>query len=361
MGRGGITAGVRSLDIPGDGHDHGLLVLTHPLVELDAEAGPLLNDTYGNAMNQNGAFSGTALPINDGGDTALWTAQNVIGTKLTASSSDRSVTGNSIKIDNPSINDVWEIDKGSNQALTGYVALTMEVNIDKDWTSGDSVEVYGWDGSAEVGARVRLEDYMDETIFGVWHSVSIPLSDMGLTGETIQSIRMTQAGRTGKAARFYIDDMQLEETGEDILFKVSAPHRKTRLLVNSLLITIVDNSTTTVTDGTMPGLSYDKILGLSTLPVGFQIASVVGGEIVFQLTVHCLADLLGTGFEIKSGISDGVNTAIVLEQTFPVPLIISGPPELNFLGINIRDDMSGLIRFQALARAAIETPPADEI
>ena len=273
-----------------------LVVRSHPFLELQSTRVQFTNPEYGSAMNQDGAFSGTPLGIQDGDDTALWTAQNVVGTKLTAGSTDRFYGGAaSVLVDNPSLNDTWEFDKASNQDLSGYVALTMRVNVDKDWDT-EAIEIYGWDGTAEVGGRVQLAGYLPETVFDVWHPVVIPLSDMGLTGQTIQSFRMqlTSAG-AAKKPKFYMDAVQLEETGADLRFTAISPVFDRRFHVYSMVINVADALDMSVVNGTVAGLSYDKLLG-ATLTNGLSFQVYQDGLSYRDATIGNAGDMLDDGF-----------------------------------------------------------------
>lgn len=352
---GGAPATVRRVDAfterPGIS---GLVTLTQRLVERQAQVVPLANDEYGVAMNQNVGFGGTPLLIHDGEDSVAWTATNIIGTDMDPNSNNRAQAGTqSIRVNSPNLSDVWEIDKGSSQALSSYTTISMFINVNRRWTNGDSVELYGWDGSSEVGIRVKLEDYLDFLEYDVWHSVIIPLTDMDLAGETITGLRMQLVGTQGPTPDFFIDELYLQETGAAILFKAGAPTH-TRYHVTKFIITIVDNIASTLADGTMPALSYDDILGVSTLTNGIVLSHVVGGVPIFQIPFNSIADFFALGFDLKTCISDGTNTLIVLEMTFQEPLVIHGNNDNNYVAITVQDNLSPLVRFTAALRGAID-------
>lgn len=337
--------------------DAGLLVYTRERDIPTAKILPFLNDTYGSAMNQDGAFGGTPVGIHDGIDNVLWAGSNIIGGKVNFSSGDagRFTNGtNSVKVDNAAAGDVWQFDKGSNQALSAYTAFSMNVNIDKDWST-DSVSIYGYDtGSGlQVGDKVLLEDYIDENSFDVGQSASIPLTDMNLQASTIDSIRMeleTKVG--GKSPKFYLDEIQLEETGTPIEFRVTHTV-DTRYTANVLVITIADVISGTLANGAgMIPLSYDQILSLPQLSAGIQLRSTIDGESSFAGSFRNIGDFLSLGFMITNALSDGTNSIITLEQSFPDPLIITGPPSLNTISLTVEDDLSGLLRFTALLRGS---------
>jgi len=336
-GEAGLTVYVRERDL----HKNSLL--------------PFLNADFGAAMNQDGEFGGTPIGIHNGTDSVLWTGTNVIGGKVTFDSTDAgrpSGGTKSVRVDNPASGDVWQFDKGSSQDLSGYVALTLNINIDKDWTEGDSVSIYGWDttGSTQVGNKVLLENYVNTFDFDVAQVAAIPLADLGLTEQTVYAFRMQQESTEGKAAKFYIDDFQIEETGEPVEYRVTTNVQKT-YLVDRLVLTIADVLSGTLTDGAgMTPLSYNKILDENSLASGIGLRKVVDGETDFSIVFSNIGDFLTLGFKITNQMSDGTNVLITLEQEFDNPLRIKGPSDLNFIEFTINDNLTGLSKFNAILR-----------
>jgi len=307
-------------------------------------------------MNQDASTGGTPVLITDGEETgAGWAGSNISGTKIKFASTNRPETGTkSVYVDNPGLNNVWEWDKGSSQALTGFASFSMGVNVDKDWSVGDSIEVYGWDGAAEVGTRVKLEDYFDELFFDVWQGLAIPLADMNLVGETITAMRMQFVAKDGKAPKFYIDNFNLEETGGEITFTAVSPVKDKRYFVQELVITVADALAGTVADGTMTGLAYNKFMSDLAYTNGFQLVHRAQGQNRIEFPVTNLGDLLATGATITNTISDGINSMAVITLAFDPPLVLVGPGELSHIAIRVRDNMSGLLRFTALVRGGVE-------
>lgn len=339
----------------------GLITKSERLVALNSDFVVFTNDTFGAEMNQNGLFTGSPLGIHDGTDSVLWTAQDVIGTTLVADSTAQANSGTkSVLVSRPSLNDVWEFDNGSDQSLASHVAISMFIYVDSSWST-DSIQIYGWDGtSSEVGTRVNLEDYFDPSNFGVWQQIAIPLADMNLASSTIQSFRMELVTKTGQSPLIYFDDMQLEAAGLPIVFTAAAPKLDRPYHVFQMIITLVDNVTGVVTNGTMPGLAYNALLGVSSLTNGVLLSRKEFGDSVFVLTLQNLGDFLSFGTEVKSVISDGTNTQIVLQLDFPEPLILQGPEENNRITLSIRDDLRGLIQFTAALRGASDTVVNDD-
>lgn len=331
--------------------DTGLLVFTDPFREYIAVGRPFLNDTFGAEMNVNAAFSGTPEIVHDGTDTTAWTGSQIQGTKVTFDSTDRANGGTkSVKVDNPNTTDTWQFDKGSNLTVSSYAAVTFSINIDKDWTSGDSISLFGWDTgtAAVVGNLVLIEDYFDEFTFDVWHSVVIPLSDLGLTSGTIDAIRMEQVGKNGKAAKLYIDDLKVQETGVSAKYTIT-PSDGTILHMSKLVFSWADVGTA----GTAH--AYDKIGALSALTNGIVLQTQSRGETIFSATFNQLSDMLDAGAVIENLVDDGTNTfmtaSINLFETEPVFLDSRDNDEFS---VTINDDLSGLLHFITFARGREE-------
>jgi len=334
----------------------GLVAYTEPYRDFENQFAPFVNSEYGANMNIDGAFGGTPLGIHDGIDSTLWTGSNIVGGKAVFNNTARPRTGtNSVRIDNPAINDIWQFDKGSDLVVADYVAITIYINIDKDWSTGDSVSLYCWDtsGATIVGALVLLEDYMDEFNFDVWQTISIPFADLGLTTTNFDAIRMEHVGKGGgKSPKFYLDDMQVEQSGTPAIFKTETPI-KTKYYIDKLIITVVDALDTTLANSSMPSLSYDKILGLAELTNGILLQRTVKNKITFSAPLRKLGDFMAIGFDINSHICDGTNTLITLGIDFPKPLLTFGGSQ-SFLSLQVSDDLTGLIHLNAVARGSIE-------
>lgn len=338
-----------------DQHHKGLVVFSERLLNFEPRSVQFVSSSLGAGMNVNAALSGSPVAIHDGTDTALWTGSEIVGTSVTFDSTALPETGlKSVLVDAPALNDVWEFDKGGAQALGAYAALSMKVNIDANWTSGDSIELYGWDG-AEVGTRVAIEDYIDEFLFDAWQNVVIPLGDMTLTTATVTGFRMQLVGKHGQSPILYIDEFQIEETGTVAEFKSRAPTAEA-FHVSRIRLTLAGPLTAVFTDLSLPGLAYDKILGLATLSNGLLLEVVQNQIIMESHNVKSLADFVGIGYDIREVTGDGTNTLLVLELVLDAPIVLRGSGADNYLVVHVADDLSTLLRFTAVAFGASEVP-----
>ena len=337
-----------------------LVVATEPLKTYINALRFFISDAYGADMNQDAATGGTPELVHNGIDSALWTATDIVGGgKTTFNSTDQAYAGtHSIKVDNSPVDDVFQLDKGSDLDCTGYVSLTMWIYVDKDWKAGDVIEIYGWDTGTglQIGDAVDLSDYFTYDSYDVWHKVTIPLTDMGdLSGSTtLDALRVRIVGAEGKSAKFYLDTIQFEETGTPIKFCLK-PDKGTWLHVNSFQILMADAFTGTVSDGTMPGIPYNSILGVSKLATGITYRRVTNGVILSSANIQQFLDFMAfSNAQITGSGSDGTNTWVTVNMQFTEPVILKAEDE-DEMSLTVNDDLSGLLVLRVGAGSKIET------
>lgn len=326
----------------------GQVVYTEPRRVWNQRTLLFLNDDGSRDMNIDGTSGGTPDNIHDGTDNAYWTASDVIGTKMTANSGDRAYDGTlSVKVDNPKLNDVWEFDKGSDVTLSSYTSISMWVNVDKDWSAGDSVSIYGWDSGTGlvVGVEVFLENYINEFDTDVWQKANIPLSDLDLASGTIDGLRMSLVSKgAGKAPKFYLDLIMINETaGVEFTAK---PDQGKLFSYDRIELYLEDALDISVNNGTAPGLSLTQLLGI-TPTIGFAFQRLEAGVPQISLTFKTLSDLNSLTFRVVDVGCDGTNTFLKLESKLPEASVLN---ELNGdkVVITINDDFTGLLNFRAL-------------
>jgi len=350
----GIDAGNKKTDDYGSG----LKVYTFNGVNREHNGTFFINPTYGAAMNQNAASGGTPEIVNVGTtDGVYWIGSNVVGGKGNFNSGDRAYAGAvSVKWDNPNTNEIIGFNKGSDLTVAGYVSLSMWINIDKDWNGDDSIEIYGYDSGTglQVGSSILLEDYINSSSFDVWQQATIPLVTMGLTSGTIDEIRFKLVGKSGKAPKLYIDNIQFNELGEPIQYCIE-PIGKEIWKVYEVHLTMAAPYTGLVTNGTMQSIPYDGFLSLSTLAGGINLQRKQGNEIQFNITFHDFIDAMASpaAKEVISG-SDGVNTWFSLTLKFPKPFYLRADTNDNIIA-TITDDLSSLLFFKMSVAYSKET------
>jgi hypothetical protein len=337
-GNGLSKAAVINPHAEGRTGEAGLLVYTRERLEKAFTPGPLLNSEFGISMNQNGAFSGTPDQVHNGIDSVLWTGSQITGTKVTFDSADQAFAGTkSVKVNNPNSGDIWEFDKGSNLTVSSYTALTIKIYIDSNWTIGDSVSLYAYDtgGSVQVGTKAFIEDYVDTTSFDVWQSVTIPLTDMSLSG-TLDAFRMEQESKTGQAATFYIDNFHVEEVGSPILFTFD-PNGDQIFHITRIGIFAAVNG---VSESALQ--AYDKFYSLPSLSNGVGVTIQSNGNIVVSAAENSLFDqIVQPQVNIQTG-GDGTNSWIKVFNDIKFDL---DGRKRDFIEYRIQDDLTGLTAY----------------
>ena len=126
-----------------------------------------------------------------------------------------------------------------------------------------------------------------------------------------------------------------------------------RFHIRELIFAYADTVTSTLSDGTMPSIAYDAILGVASLPIGFLINRSKAGKSLFSATVKTIGAHISAGAKMDIPIDKGGKTFLILRAVFEDPLILSGDTD-DTLTIQINDNMSGLLQFTASARGNLE-------
>lgn len=266
------------------------------------------------------------------------------------------VTPASVETDNAAVNDIMQFAKGSDLTLSNFVAVTMRIYVDKDWAAGDNFIFCGYDTGVGVivGDTVNLGDFFNFSDFDTWHSLVIPLTDLGIeAATTVDAFRIELTSKEGaKSPLVYFDRIQLEAAGGSETFQFTL-EKNERFHIEELVFSYADVLAGTVSNGTMTGIAYDKILALSALPNGFTILRSKAGKTLFAVNIQSLGDHISAGAILENQMSDGTNTFVTLKTKFIRPLILTGQVGDN-ITITINDDMSGLLHFRAAARGGLE-------
>jgi len=333
-----------------------LVVATRPLKEFDNKLTFFANAEYGIDMNQDASTGGIPEEVHNGIDDVLWTATDIVGgAKTTFNSANQNHTagGNqSVKVDNSPVNDVFQFDKGADLDCNGYVSLSLWVYVDKDWKSGDNIELYGWDTGTglQVGDSISLQNYFTWSEFDVWQKISIPLVDMGALASytTLDALRVQIITKEGKSPKFYLDDIQFEQTGNPITYSIE-PELGTWLHLDKFMMVYADAYTGILADLAMPKIPYNSFFALSALSVGIVYQRWCKGEVVTTASIKQHSDLMSfSNATITGHGSDGVNSWVAIAITFPAEIILR-PEHEDKVSFTISENLSGLelLRFSA--------------
>jgi hypothetical protein len=342
-------------------HDeNALVVATIPLQTYTNVLRFFSNDDYGVDMNQNAGTGGTPVEVHNGIDTVLWLATDIVGGgKTTFDSTDQAYAGTkSIKIDNSPVDDVFQLDKGSDLDCTGYVGISMWVYVDKDWKVGDQIDLYGWDTGLglPVGTPVDLSNYFTFDQFDVWHKLFIPLTAMGdlATSTTLDALRFRIVAADGKSPKAYFDVIQFEQTGTPIKYTLK-PDLGTWLHVNSFQILLADAYAGTLADSSMPSIPYDSFFAVTKLPVGIIYNRTTNTEVISAANIQQFLDFMAfSNATITGSGSDGTNTWVTVNMQFTEPVILKAEDE-DEMSLTVNDDLSGLLVLRVGAGSKVET------
>ncbi len=347
-------------------HNHGtevpgLVVATRPLKVYTNRLSFFTNDTYGTNMAQNAATGGTPVEVHNGIDDVLWTASDVAGGgKTTFNSTDQNHTSGgsrSVKVDNSPVDDVFQFDRGSDLDCTGYVSLTIWIYVDKDWKANDDIIIYGWDTgtSLQIGDAVGLQDYFDYGDYDTWQKISIPLTDMGALAlsTTLDALRVRIVAKEGKSPKFYLDDLQFEQTGIPLAYTIT-PEKNTWLHIDTLMIFYADAYAGTLADGTMPNIPYNGWFGVASLDTGILYQRFSQGLQAATGSIKNHGGLMNWSRATVTGCgSDGTNSWVSVLIEFPSTIILK--PEVDdYLSLTVSEDLSGLLTFRVSAGGFVE-------
>ena len=170
----GIVAHVHKF--PGLKKNHaGQLVLQERFLQFNPEVHPFLNSSFGTAMNQNVAFSGTPEIIHNGGTSTEWTGTVLAGTWNFADAGKISLTsGDNSDAATFDEETVYDVD------MDGFTTLTGKINLTTYDEANNSLNViFNLDG-VPTGNSVNLNDYVNAGLIGSEQNFIIPKADLGL-------------------------------------------------------------------------------------------------------------------------------------------------------------------------------------
>lgn len=203
-------------------------------------------------------------------------------------------------------------------------------------------------GGVIVGNEIDLTDFVNPALLDQWQQFVLIKSSFGIDGDVVDELTLTVNNTSGVSPNFYIDRMQVEETGGATF--AATPGRGKRFFVTLFDLILADALAGTLSNGTMPALSYDQILGVSKLTLGgVTLTRFRKGEIAFRQNFTCIGDMMFGGIDIVTNISDGTNTFLKMRNTIPGPVQMDQKPG-DRLELTFAEDLSGLLTFRALAR-----------
>ncbi len=335
---------------------HALAVASRPLKLFTQGNLFFSNNTHGINMNIDASASGTPDQVHNGLDSTLWTASTVAGTWIFNSAAQANSPTQSIDATSTVNNDIAQFAKGSELTVLGFQAFSGWIYI-TGWslTGIKEVNFYCWDvdTGTQQGDKINLANYVNIGNTGVWQQFIVPMSDFNITELTIDSIRVETIDiGGGPPPNYYLDDLQFEEAGAGEIFKV-APVQGTWAHPRLIKLSIAGPLAGTVTNGTMPGLSYDQLLGV-TSSIGLAYQRTSGGIIQTSAQIAGIDDWLQfSASKLEYSVSDGTNTLIGLTFVFfgNNPLKAENDDTIRFV---VSENYSSLLQLKAMLIVEVE-------
>lgn len=334
-----------------------LVVATRDLKEFYSQTFFFVNSTYGSSMNVAGGEFTSSENIYDGEDNVYWTFSIVEGGAgdFEVSTDQNHTAGGTQSLDatGSKDNDTCQFERPAGDLIlntyTSLIGWIYYENVPLSLAT-TGIRIYAWDTNTntQVGVIVDIYDYTTPTITGTWQQFSIPLSDMNLVGETIDSIRVTSIDTgPGGAPDYYLDDISLQAAGGGagtVQYTVR-PTEGTWYHAQEIKITMYGYYDTTVANGTVPGMDVSTFLGTDTT-AGILLQIVKDQRVFFRELFRSPLEFLElTGSRLDTITTDSsLNTLLVFRHEFNEPIILKAR-ELDRMRININDNFSTLDTF----------------
>lgn len=312
---------------------------------------PFINPVNGANMAVDAAIGGTPVGIHNGTDSILWTASALSGVWNFASTAQAHTGTKSIDATGTLNSNQALIQGGSTVDMTNYAAISGWIYITA-WPNQGTKDVRLQTRLAGtlLGNTVDLSTYIDVNELNVWQKFIVPKADLGLNGSTIDELIITTIdGGAGDAPDYYLDDIQIEETGGGVVYSVK-PTDGSLFEVHSISLFMADALT-----GNYPNnISYNKLLNLASLPNGVSFNASEKGEVVFSSSFRDFADVMELPTSHIQGGSDGTNTWIKITYDLRDSYLTLDPRTNDSMRVVLNDDLTGLLRFRMLAHGLDE-------
>ncbi len=321
-----------------DGHN-GQLVFTRPDILFNPRPAFFINPTKGIDMNVNGAFSGTPEIIHNGGTSTEWTGSALSGTW--DFSTGGVVTATDMQNNNAA---TFSEETPTTIDVSGFVALTMQVDIDTYDELNNSMQIQFDLAGVLVGDELNIDDFINTGDFSAQQAV-IPIAEFNFASNDVDgfTISFTKSGGTKPTVKF--DNIQLEQSGTPFDFRVNKDPAMDYYIFG-FRFTIAD---------AMAKVEYDKFMALTALVNGVTFSRVQNGEVDFSTPIRQLSDFMRIGSDLRNTVHDGTITAdatkflLTFQVDFELPIILQGPPERNYISLVVNDNLTGVDLFNATA------------
>lgn len=336
------------------GYGQGLKTYSYDGLYYNLSARNYFNETNGSNMAVDSSFGGTPDGIHNGTDSVLWTASALSGSWIFNSTAQANSGTKSIDATSTTNNEQALFFRSSPLNLSNYIAFTGFIYL-TSWSALGlkNIKIYLATGGSPVSDELNISNYIDITLLNAWQKIIIPLIDFNITNNSVDEIVITTVDSgAGSPPNYYLDDLQFEETSGSLIYNIIPRYNEIWEVLN-VSFNIVDAYDSTVVNGTVPGLPYNSILGVSALTNGIQFQRISNQEILFNSNLKNTFDIISGASNITHFIaSDGTNTMLKITRTFSHPIRLVGKTEdqLRFI---LNDDLSGLLEFKCVSSIKI--------
>ena len=310
---------------------------------------PFINETFGNDLAQNVAFSGTPVLINNGGDSAGWTPSITSGGWDPISTTDPYAGTACVELTSGADGDTLNLSTGSPVDGSNYIAVDLRIRLETWNPSNNALFLQFKNGGTPVGVLLDVDNFIDTAILGSYQHAIIPMSLLGLDAATFDELDVSITRSGGPAPVFRFDNFNVQELGGIVEF-IAGPNLQLEIPELIRLEKIRLTFVATVTGNA--ALDYDNILGV-VLTNGIQISRVINGVQQISRSITSRADLLAFDFNTVSFVDDGTESTLVVEVSFAQPLLLRGKTA-DTVGVTIEDDLSSFVRAEALMTGTFE-------
>jgi len=237
-------------------------------------------------------------------------------------------------------NDTATFDNDGISDMQHFGVLTGKIDLDTYNVVNHDLEISLTLAAVLVGNTVNINDYIDTTDLAE-QSFSIPLTDMGVTTQDVDALKVVVLRSGGSKPTFKLDDLQLGDAAGTATW-FAGPMQGEKFLAKRLRFVLADNITE---------IEYDKFMGLAALANGVNLLVVSNGENLFQGTIKDMGGFFLVGIDEKKSSIGATNSWLVLETEITSPVFLdSSTGSLAGLDdgfyLTISDDLSTLLRFQ---------------
>ena len=344
-----------------------LYTKTKPYYQYENKVISFTNDVYGDNLAINASISASSLPeyVNDGGDNTYWTLSIISNffNDFVISTNQNNTPGGSQSVDfsGDEDGDIAQFTRPSGLidltnfiSLSGYIYLT-------SWPQTDTKQMnfYGWNTNTntQVGVMANIGNYISTTTLNTWQRFVIPLSDLNLTNQTIDAIRLgiVDIG-IGAAPDGYLDDIQFDAINPNIsgpqIYEVKSIIGKV-LQIESISFCMVLPHTSILTDNSMLNFSYNKLGDINELENGILYRRIQNNETKSSWLLKNLKDFIKRPYAFISNVfGDNTYTTINIRWEFAENHVLNYGSR-DKISITISDDFSELQHFSIITACKV--------